>query len=92
MTNKPRRHVSEACEVLDCLGGREERFLDLERWSFDGDRARALRSLACMLADGSISLHIRGERVAPWRLDKWARDTELRDVEWDLSELVASLA
>ena len=69
--------MSQEIVLLDQLGGRgSEPYMLMERFVFDGDRSRALRSIEKMQLEGLIVLSIGEKPVEDWRLSAWRRSPD----------------
>jgi hypothetical protein len=78
-------------ELLDQLDGGELPYLLMESHVFEGNRARALRSIEKMQQDGLILLAIGGQEVEGWRLSAWRRSPEDAATVAALEQAVLSL-
>lgn len=78
-------------ELIDLLGGCEDRYKYLEHFAFDGDRTHALRSIELMRSDGVLDLWIGGARVEDWQLSQWRRAPYLPDTSKALGRVRVSL-
>jgi len=83
--------MSAEMELLDQLEGGELPYLMMESHVFDGDRARALRSIEKMQEDGLIMLAIDGRQVERWRLSAWRRAPEDASAVASLKQAVLAL-
>ena len=66
-------------------------YLMTERFVFEGDRTRALRSIEKMQMDGLIAISIGGRQVEGWRLSAWRRSPEDSTTVASLEQAVLSL-
>lgn len=78
-------------EVIDLLSACDKRYRYFERFAFDNDRERALRSIDLMRTDGAIELWIDGQRVEAWRVAMWRRAPYERGTRLALHRLRLSL-
>jgi hypothetical protein len=83
--------MSAELELLDQLAGGDMPYLLMERHVFDSDRARALRSIEKMPADGLIELAIDGRQVEGWRLAAWRRSPSDRATTSALEQVKLSM-
>ena len=88
--------MSQEMELLDQLEGGPMPYLMMERFVFEADRTRALRSIEKMQMDGLIAISIDGRHVEGWRLSAWRRSPDdpattpsLEQAELSMTELGA---
>ena len=87
---RKRTHPDEI-ELLDILEGEATPYLEIEKFVFDGNRDKALRSIGLMYGEGVICVTVKSMPVELWRIDQWRRDAALDRTGRDLAEIVVAL-